>query len=209
VVDDGSTDQTALVAEQSFPSWPGFTVLRNPENRGKGFSVKRGVLQARGRYILFSDADLSTPIQELEKLLAAIEDGYDIAIASRAHRESNVCVHQPWYRKMMGRIFNKLVRLFAVSGISDTQCGFKCFKRQAARVIFQQQRLNGFSFDVELLYLAQKAGYSIKELPVVWINSPLSRVRPLHDSFHMLVDLWRIRWNQATGQYTQKVIVPN
>ena len=204
VVDDGSNDRTAAIAEQFFKSQKGGTVLRNCQNEGKGFSVKRGVLQALGKYILFSDADLSTPIEEVDKLLQPISDGYcDIAIASRAHRGSNVAVSQAWYRKLMGKIFNAFVRLLVMRGISDTQCGFKCFKRTVAMAVFQRQHLTGFGFDVEVLYIAQKAAYVILEVPVIWINSPKSRVRLIKDSARMFFDLWQIRVNGLKGRYNQ------
>jgi dolichyl-phosphate beta-glucosyltransferase len=206
VVDDGSTDRTVAMAERFFRSRKGGTVLKNLGNHGKGFSVKRGVLRARGRYILFSDADLSTPIEELDKLLQPIQDGScDIAIASRGHRESDVRVPQPWYRKTMGQIFNIFVQLLAVRGIKDTQCGFKCFKKDAAMRIFPQQQLTGFGFDVEILYIARKAGYAIREVPVAWINSPKSRVHVITDSARMFSDLWRIRLNDLRGRYSNDV----
>lgn len=202
VVDDGSTDGTAAIAERFLQFRKAGAVLKNSGNHGKGFSVKQGVLHARSKYILFSDADLSTPIEELEKLLQPIQDGScDIAIASRAHRESNVRVPQPWYRKTMGQIFNIFVQLLAVRGIKDTQCGFKCFTRDAAMRIFPQQQLNGFGFDVEILYIARKAGYAIQEVPVAWINSPKSRVHVINDSARMFSDLWRIRLNDLRGRY--------
>ena len=202
VVDDGSTDRTAAIAERFLQSRRGGAVLKNDANHGKGFSVKRGVLHARGKYILFSDADLSTPIDELEKLLQLISDGScDIAIASRAHGESDIRVPQPWYRKTMGQIFNIFVQLLAVRGIKDTQCGFKCFKRDAAMRIFPQQQLTRFGFDVEILYIARKAGYVIQEVPVAWINSPQSRVHAVTDSGRMFLDLWRIRLNDLKGRY--------
>jgi dolichyl-phosphate beta-glucosyltransferase len=206
VVDDGSTDRTAAIAKRFFQSRRVGTVLENSGNRGKGFSVKCGVLHARGKYILFSDADLSTPIEELERLLQPLGDRCcDIAIASRAHKESDVRVSQPWYRKRMGQIFNIFVQLVAVQGIKDTQCGFKCFTRDAAMRIFPQQRLNGFGFDVEILYIARKAGYAIQEVPVAWINSPKSRVHPVTDSARMFFDLWRIRLNELRGRYSNEV----
>jgi dolichyl-phosphate beta-glucosyltransferase len=205
VVDDGSTDRTGTIAELFFQSRTGGKVLKNIENHGKGFSVKRGVLHAQGQYILFSDADLSTPIEEMEKLLQPIRNGScDIAIASRGRRESDVRVSQAWYRTIMGKLFNILVQLLAVPRIKDTQCGFKCFTRSAARHIFSQQRLTRFPFDVEILYIARKARYAIEEIPVVWINSPNSRVHIVTDSARMLSDLWRIRLNDLIGHYSKE-----
>ena len=205
VVDDGSTDRTAVVAERFFRSRKSgtCTVLKNSRNLGKGFSVKAGVLQAKGKYILFSDADLSTPIDELDKLLQPLREGCcDIAIASRSRKESDIRVRQPWYRTLMGKIFNVFVQVLAVRGIKDTQCGFKCFTRAAAMRIFPQQQLTRFGFDVEILYIARKAEYAILEVPVTWINSPQSRVHVITDSARMFSDLWRIRWNDFRGHYS-------
>ena len=206
VVDDGSTDRTFAMAELFFQTRPGGKVLRNHENQGKGFSVRRGVLDAQGEYILFSDADLSTPIEEITKLLVPITNAScDIAIASRALRESDIRVFQPSYRSLMGKTFNVLVQLFAVPGIKDTQCGFKCFANRAAMHIFSQQRLTRFGFDVEILYIARKARYTIQEIPVVWINSPDSRVHIITDSARMLLDLGRIRLNDLIGRYNKEL----
>lgn len=203
VVDDGSTDRTVVIAERFFRSRKAGTVLKNSRNLGKGFSVKLGVLHAKGKYILFSDADLSTPIDELDKLVQPLRDGYcDVAIASRARKESDIRVRQRWYRTIMGKIFNVFVQLLAVRGINDTQCGFKCFTRAAAMSIFPQQQLTRFGFDVEILYIARKAEYIILEIPVAWINSPQSRVHVITDSARMFFDLWRIRWNDFRGHYS-------
>jgi dolichyl-phosphate beta-glucosyltransferase len=205
VVDDGSSDRTAAIAEQFFASRGEGRVIKNDINHGKGFSVRRGVLQSQGQYILFSDADLSTPIEEIEKLSQRIADGRcDIAIASRAQRESDVRIAQAWYRKLMGQIFNIFVQLVAVPGIRDTQCGFKYFRRVAALHSFSQQRLTGFGFDVEILYIARKAGYLIQEVPVAWINSPNSRVHIVTDSVRMFFDLGRIRLNDLMGRYNNQ-----
>jgi dolichyl-phosphate beta-glucosyltransferase len=205
VVDDGSVDRTAEIAETFLRARSSGHVLRNDANQGKGFSVKRGVLGARGEYILFSDADLSTPIEELYKVLKPILAGNcDIAIASRANGQSEIRVSQPWHRRMTGQVFNILVRLLAVRSIKDTQCGFKCFTRPAAMSIFSRQQLNGFGFDVEILYIAQKSGYVTREIPVAWINSPGSRVHVLADSVRMFLDLWRIRFNGMRGLYAER-----
>jgi dolichyl-phosphate beta-glucosyltransferase len=203
VVDDGSSDETAAIAEEFVLRQGVGRVLRNSVNRGKGFSVKRGVLKARGQYILFSDADLSTPIEELEKLLRASTDQHcDIAIASRAQRESDIRVCQPWYRKLAAQVFNIFVQLLVLPGIKDTQCGFKCFRGAAARRIFSQQRLTGFGFDVEILYVARKAAYAVQEVPVVWANSEKSRVRIKRDAARMFFDILRIRFNDLRGFYS-------
>ena len=193
IVDDGSTDNTQLKVEEIKSKNSRIRILQNTKNKGKGFSVKKGVLAAQGEYILFCDADGSTPISELDKLLTKLRAGYDIAIGSRGLKESQIRVRQPFYREYMGKIFNRLVRLLAVPGIADTQCGFKCFRREAARELFTLQKIKRFSFDVEILYLAQKGGYKIVEVPVVWMNSPVSRVGLIKDSLRMLFDVLRIR----------------
>ena len=193
VVDDGSKDKTTLKVKEIKNNNGRVQLLQNEKNRGKGFSVRKGILAAQGEYILFYDADGSTPISELEKLLEKLRAGYDIAIGSRGLKESQIRVRQPLYREYMGKIFNRLVRLLTVPGIADTQCGFKCFRRETARELFTLQKIKRFSFDVEILYLAQKGGYKIVEVPVVWMNSPVSRVGLIKDSLQMLFDLFRIR----------------
>ncbi|MCX6357703.1 MAG: glycosyltransferase family 2 protein, partial [Candidatus Aureabacteria bacterium] len=202
VVDDGSRDGTARVAEAYAAAHPEVRCVRNGVNRGKGFSVRRGVEEAAGGYILFSDADLSTPIEDIEQLLPKIRDeGFDIAIGSRGLHDSDVRVHQPWYRELMGKIFNKIVRLVTLRGISDTQCGFKLFKGDVAREIFALQRIERFSFDVEALYLAKKRGCRIAEVPISWYNSPRSRVSILGDPARMFMDVLRIRLYDLRGMY--------
>ena len=201
VVDDGSQDGTLRVAARFCGGNPPVRVLQNGRNRGKGFSVRQGFLHARGAYLLFSDADLSTPIEEVEKLLAALHTPYDIAIGSRALPESCIEVHQPWYRENMGRFFNVLVRALVMPGIRDTQCGFKCFTQEAGLEIARRMTRERFSFDVEMLYLAGLLGYRVCEVPVVWRNSPQTRVHAVRDSASMFADLVAIRWNQLRGRY--------
>jgi|SRR3989304_9777847 len=193
VVDDGSDDHTVRIVRDFMGRYPAISLLQNGVNRGKGYSVRRGILHSGGSYVLVSDADLSTPIEEIDRLYKALEDGYDIAIGSRALLESVILEEQPWYRQLMGKTFNKFVQGIAVKGISDTQCGFKLFKGDAARAIFSRQRIDRFAFDVEALYLAKRMGFSIREVPVVWINSPDSKVRIFRDSLQMLNDLVKIR----------------
>ena len=202
VVDDGSQDGTASLV-RAFDTRPPICMLQNDRNRGKGFSVRQGFLHARGEYLLFSDADLSTPIEEVERLLAALHESCDIAIGSRALPGSRVEVHQPWYRENMGRLFNLFVQALAVPGIHDTQCGFKCFGREAALAICQRMTTERFGFDVEMLYLARRLGYRVREVPVVWRNSPQSRVRVWRDSISMINELLRIRWNSVRGRYNR------
>jgi dolichyl-phosphate beta-glucosyltransferase len=195
VVDDGSSDRTSDVArELAARSPPPVTirVLRNATNRGKGASVRAGILAAAEPYVLMSDADLSTPIEEVEKLASAIHHR-DVAIGSRAARGADIQVHQPLHRELMGKTFNKLVQLLVTGGIRDTQCGFKLFRREVAQQIFSRTRVDRFAFDVEVIYLARKLGYRIEEVPVVWRNSPASTVDPVRDAARMFVDLLRIR----------------
>lgn len=192
VVDDGSRDATSRVA-QEIAGECNCRVIRNEPNRGKGYSIKRGMLEARGSYRLFSDADLSTPIEELEKFWPEVEAGSDVVIGSRAVRGAQLEVRQAFYRELMGRVFNTLVQLMLVGGIRDTQCGFKLFSERAAEKIFPEQSLQGFAFDVELLVLARRYGFMIKEVPVRWINSPATKVSALRDSTRMFADLLRLK----------------
>jgi dolichyl-phosphate beta-glucosyltransferase len=198
VVDDGSADGTARGARES--GVPGLTVLQNERNRGKGYSVRRGMLAARGDHRLMTDADLSTPIEELDRLLAAQDEGFDVVIGSRALPGAHIEVHQPWYRENMGRVFNLLVRALAVPGLHDTQCGFKLFTARAADEVFAAGRLDGFSFDVEALFLARRRGYRIAELPVTWRNDAATRVGMV-GGFLAFPDLLRIRMNDWLGRY--------
>jgi dolichyl-phosphate beta-glucosyltransferase len=171
-------------------------------NRGKGFSVKNGFMHAKGKLLVFSDADLSTPIEEVSKLLNYYNEGYDVVIGSRGMKDSDIQIHQPWYRELMGRIFNFFVVLLAIHGFKDTQCGFKGFRREAALEICMRQRMEGFSFDVEMLYIAKKLGYRIKEVPIQWFDSPQTKVNTLKDSRKMFMDLLRVRINDWKGVYS-------
>jgi len=176
-----------------------------PLNRGKGFAVRSGVLHAAGRDVLFSDADLSTPIEEMEKLLPLITRGdCDIAIASRGLPKSNLTVHQPWYRELMGRTFNKLVQGIAVPGILDTQCGFKAFRGDVAKRLFGLAQIDGFGFDTEILFLARKCGYRIAEIPVTWVHKDDSRVNPFSAPIQMVGELLQVRLNDLRGAYDEK-----
>lgn len=201
VVSDGSSDATEQQVLQLAEGRQDVSVIENGVNRGKGFSVRRGVLEASGSHILFCDADGSTPIEELDKLLAAIDAGCDVAIGSRALPQSDIRQAQPWWRETMGRMFNGFVQVTALPGIRDTQCGFKCFTRQAARLIFPRQRIDRFGFDVEVLWLARKLGLKIAEVPVAWIDHPGSTVHPVRDSSRMLVDVVRVRLHDMRGDY--------
>ena len=193
VVDDGSSDETARIVSDLAAEKGSIRLLHRPANRGKGSSVRKGILEALGDLILISDADLSTPIEEVEKFLPWIEKGYDIVIGSRGLKESDIIRKQPWYRQSMGKIFNVLVSALVFGGFNDTQCGFKLFTSKAAKDIFRGARIDGFAFDVEALFLAKKLGYGIKEVPVRWLNSPYSKVRIVRDSSRMFLDLLKIR----------------
>lgn len=193
VVDDGSTDRTSMACEEFAAHHPWCRLIRLPRNRGKGFAVRTGVLEAAGEYILMCDADLATPIEELDGFWALIEDKADIVIASRPLRESKLVKRQPLYREWAGRALNTLVRAIAVPGIHDTQCGFKMFTRRSARCIFPYCTLDRFSFDIEVLHLARRMGFQIREAPVHWYHVPGSKIRFLRDGLGMIVDLLRIR----------------
>ena len=193
VVDDGSTDGTAALARKSEVAVPG-QVLVNEENRGKGYAVRRGILAARGQYVGFADADMSTPIHQLDEVRREFAAGADVVIGSRALAESRIDRHQPWWRERAGKLFGSFVRLALLPGIPDTQCGFKFLTRAAAQAIFPRLQLSGWAFDAEVLYLARKLGCQIVQLPVQWVNDPDSRVRMLRDGLRMAADVLRIRW---------------
>jgi dolichyl-phosphate beta-glucosyltransferase len=192
VADDGSRDGTADLVRQYATRWPQLRLVAAEHNRGKGSAVQRGMGVATGRYRVFSDADLSVPIDDLDKLLRPLRDGAGVAIASRGLKDSEVELHQPWYRETMGKIFNRLVRLFVLGGVHDTQCGFKAFTAEVADRVFPSLQTHGFGFDVEVLYRAQRAGYRIVEVPTRWINSPQSRVHPIRHSMAMFIELLAI-----------------
>ena len=192
VSDDGSQDRTVALAKELLKDFP-HQVLVTPQNRGKGHAVRQGMLAATGAYVLFTDADLSTPIEEVARLLAHLEKDQDVVIGSRALPGSQVEIHQNFLRETMGKVFNLVAQLWAFKGVHDSQCGFKCFRREAAQKLFSLQKLDGFSFDVEIVYLAQKLGLRLLELPVIWRNSAQSRVQVLRDPLVMFWDVLRIR----------------
>ena len=200
VIDDGSSDGTAQRAQEV--AGGRVRVLQNPGNRGKGYSVRRGMLAASGARRLMTDADLSTPIEDLPRLMARMDDGVSIVIGSRALDESKIEVHQPWYRENMGRVFNLFVRLLMASELHDTQCGFKLFSAEAADAVFRVALMDGFVFDVEALFLAQRRGFQVAEVPVTWRNDAASRVGLLK-GFRAFPDLLRIRANEWRGRYRQ------
>jgi glycosyltransferase involved in cell wall biosynthesis len=202
VVDDGSTDATREVVEQFRRSHPEVHLLANPGNRGKGYSVRHGMLRAEGDWVLFTDADLSAPIEELDKLLAAARrEQADIAIGSRALDRSLIGVHQSWFREQAGRVFNLVMRLLVGLPFWDTQCGFKLFSARAAREVFRRVRLERFGFDVEALFIARLLGFRTVEVPVRWSHAEGTKVRMWKDSVNMFLDLIRIRTNQLRGSY--------
>jgi glycosyltransferase involved in cell wall biosynthesis len=200
VVDDGSQDRTASAAESFRGEIQNLRVLANGENCGKGYSVRRGMLEAQGHVVLFTDADLSAPIEEAEKLLAAL-DSHDVAIGSRALDRRLISVHQSPFREYAGMVFNTIVRLVLRLPFVDTQCGFKAFRREPCRIIFEQQRIERFGFDPEILYLARHHGLRTAEIPVRWAHSAATKVSMLRDSLQMFLDVFAIRWNALVGRY--------
>jgi len=200
LVDDGSSDRTLELFKEFQSLRPGTRVLSNAVNRGKGFSVRRGVLEAQGKVILFTDADLSAPIEEADKLLAALDsETADAAIGSRALDRTLIGVRQPWRREYAGRFFNLLVRLFTGLKIHDSQCGLKLFRRDTTRRAFELQRVERFGFDPEVLFLIQHLGGKVVEVPVRWNDNPATKVHFLRDSAHMLIDLIVLRWRSWCG----------
>lgn len=194
VVDDGSTDNTPLLVFALSLEVEGLRLIRYPRNRGKGYALRTGVLSSRGRMVLLSDADLSTPIEELERLTPHIDsESHQVAIGSRAHALSEIVRAQPFWRRGMSRLFNGFVRLLVLDGFRDTQCGFKLFSGEVARSLFAVARIDRFAYDVEILSLAHRNGYRIVEVPIKWSDSAGSKVRPLLDSLQMAADLVRIR----------------
>jgi dolichyl-phosphate beta-glucosyltransferase len=202
VVNDGSLDATSAVARELAAAHAGIQVLDNPGNRGKGYSVRRGMLEARGEWVLFTDSDLSAPIEEVAKLVDAVRtQGAKAAIGSRAVDRSLIQVHQSWLRETAGKIFNLLMRVATGLPFSDTQCGFKLFAQDAAQEIFRRQQIERWGFDAEVLFIARKLGYKAVEVPVRWSHSQGTKVSMFRDSLSMFVDLLRIRWNQVRGLY--------
>jgi len=198
VVDDGSTDGSGGLVQQRFAHRPELRVLSHPGNRGKGHAVRSGALSARGDTVLMTDADLSTPIEELQKLLPWLDRGYDLVIGSRAMAQSEIRRHQPFYREGGGKLFNLMVRLVVLPEFHDTQCGFKLFRREPLRPVLNRLEINGFAFDVEIIALARAQGLRVAEVPVVWINSPLSRVR-MGAALRAFADLLQIRRRMRAG----------
>ena len=193
VVDDGGTDATASIVTAVSAKNPAVRLIRLDKNLGKGGAVKRGVMESKGEMVFFTDADLSTPIEEIEKFFPLFP-AYDIVIGSRAIEGANIRVHEPFYRETLGRLFNKIVRVLCVPGFVDTQCGAKMFTKAAARAIFPLIRTERFSFDVEVLFVARRLGFKIKETPIQWFYSANTTVRTFTDGPRMLWDILFIRW---------------
>ncbi len=214
VVDDGSEDRTAEIAEKFARALaPTVRLIRN-DHRGKGYTVRTGMLAAQGEYILFSDADLATPIEQWDKLRPYFDKGYDVVIGSREGLGARR-VGEPWYRHVMGRVFNYLVRLVALGGFQDTQCGFKAFRREVAHDLFRRVQLYGegaqqvkgaalTGFDVEVLFLARKYGYKVKDVPVEWHYGTHTKVNPVRDSIRNFKDVWAVRINDWRGKYNSR-----
>lgn len=212
VVDDGSTDRTPdIIRDYAHRSRGTVRLLQNPGNRGKGYSVRNGMLNANGEIILFTDADLSSPIEEATKLFSALESGADIAIGSRWARTELQTKRQSLARQALGRVFNGVLRFVLGLDFKDTQCGFKAFRREAAKTLFQWQRIEGWGFDPEVLFIAEKLGFEVKEVPVLWGHDSRTRINPLVDGARMLSEMLRVRWYSIAGNYPipQRRLSPN
>jgi len=202
VVNDGSSDGTAEIVCEYARKHAALRLLENPGNRGKGYSVRNGMLHATGDILLFSDADLSSPIEEADKLFAAIAQGADIAIGSRWVDRRLQIRRQPLHRRLLGRMFNLALRVILGLQFKDTQCGFKAFTRRSAQAIFPLQKIERWGFDPELLYLARKFGFVVREVPVAWSHREGTRIHPLRDGIRMFGELIRIRWYAMKGSYS-------
>ncbi|HEX6494760.1 MAG TPA: dolichyl-phosphate beta-glucosyltransferase [Acidobacteriaceae bacterium] len=204
VVDDGSTDNTAALVEAWTRQHPEVRLIRNGRNRGKGYSVRNGMLRAAGEIVMFTDADLSSPIDEAERLFAAIAQGADVAIGSRWLTGRRIVHKQPLYRRLFGRCFNALTRTIMRLPFADTQCGFKAFRREAAHQVFGLQRIERWGFDPEILFIAIQRGLSVTEVPVTWGHDERSRISYLRDGLQMLMELVYVRWNALRGLYRRR-----
>jgi glycosyltransferase involved in cell wall biosynthesis len=203
VVNDGSQDNTAEMVLARAQANPALRLVENPGNHGKGYSVRNGMLQAAGEIRLFTDADLSAPIKEANKLFAAIEAGADVAIGSRWLQPDTQAQRQSLLRQFYGRTFNLILRLLLGLRFKDTQCGFKAFSRSSAQTLFSRQTISGWGFDAELLFLADRLGLKVEEVPVVWSDAEGTRIHPLRDGLHMMAEVLTIRWNAIKGKYSR------
>ena len=207
VVNDGSKDDTAQVVRKLAALNPSLRLVENPGNRGKGYSVRNGMLHAQGEFLLFSDADLSSPIEEAPKLFAALKSGADIAIGSRWLEPELQLTRQPLRRQIFGRMFNLALRVILGLQFKDTQCGFKAFTRRAAAEIFPLQKIERWGFDPEVLFLAKTFDFQVKEVPVQWSHREGGGIHPLRDGLRMVAEIIKIRWNSVTGKYTVSQVV--
>ncbi len=205
VVNDGSTDTTAALVREFAQTAPEVRLMENPSNRGKGYSVRAGLIHAQGEIVMFTDADLSAPMEEAERLFKAIAEGVDIAIGSRWLASSRQTHRQPLYRRLFGRCFNLLTRAVMRLPYADTQCGFKAFTREAAQTVFQLMTIERWGFDPEILFIARKRGYRVREVPVSWAHDERSRISYLRDGLQMLEELAIVRWNALLGRYGREV----
>lgn len=205
VVDDGSRDQTAELVRAFAARAPEVRLLQNPGNRGKGYSVRNGLLHGLGEIVMFTDADLSAPIEEAQGLFDAIAAGADIAIGSRWLETKRQTIRQPLYRQVFGRMFNGMTRMVMGLPFADTQCGFKAFTRTAAQTVFQLQTIDRWGFDPEILFIALKRGFRITEVPVSWAHDERTKMSYLKDGARMLQDLAQVRWNALLGRYSRAV----
>jgi dolichyl-phosphate beta-glucosyltransferase len=202
VVNDGSRDNTADIVRSYSAKDPALRLVENPGNRGKGYSVRNGMFHARGRIVLFSDADLSSPIEEAPKLFHALDEGADIAIGSRWLRAETQTQRQPLHRQLFGRMFNLALRLTLGLQFADTQCGFKAFGQPAVQAIFPLQKIERWGFDPEILFLAQKFKFKVQEVPVAWAHREGTSINPLVDGSRMVMEMLHVRWNNLTGKYS-------
>ena len=207
VVNDGSSDNTAEIVCAFREKNPEVRLLENPGNRGKGYSVRSGMLRTRGEVVVFSDADLSSPIEEMPKLLQALTAGADIAIGSRWLRAELQTQRQSAHRQLFGRVFNLLLRIVLGLQFKDTQCGFKAFSRRAAQTILPHQQIERWGFDPEILFLARKFGFRVEEVPVLWGHCGGTRIHPLADGARMFQEMLRVRWYNITGKYGDRSVV--
>lgn len=205
VVNDGSRDNTAELVMEFARNAPEVRLIENPGNRGKGYSVRNGLLYSLGEVVMFTDADLSAPMEEAQGLFNAIEEGADIAIGSRWLERSRQTIRQPFYRRFFGRCFNRMTRAVMGLPFADTQCGFKAFTRKAAQTCFQLQTIDRWGFDPEILFIALRRGFRIKEVPVSWAHDERTQISYLKDGMRMLQDLAQVRWNALLGRYGRKI----
>jgi len=207
VVNDGSRDNTAELVREYAKKHPMVKLIENPGNRGKGYTVRNGMMHAHGDILLFTDADLSSPIEESRKLFAAIDKGADVTFGSRWLQAELQTERQPLYRQVFGRIFNLLLRIILGLKYKDTQCGFKAFTRKAAHQIFTRQMIDRWGFDPEILFLAEKYGFKVAEVPVEWAHDNRSKINPVTDGAKMFMEMLKVRWADVTGKYDRGVTV--